>query len=354
LQLAAALSVQGNTLRVQNLTGHKLITGYPEGRRMWLRIQWSDDAGRLLREDGSYGRRTVNLAGEPIEVNTILDPNARVYAAHYGITRDWAQRLQALNYPTSLPLKYNALNGSVEMTLGQLAAGPEPAVATFHFVLNNTVLEDNRIPPYGAEPDELAKRRALPVPPTLYDGGARSFDEVVLQPPPGATTAAIQLLYQSTSWEYIQFLYLANRRENPFLAETGATLLDAWRATGMAEPEVMATATWRGTAAACHTPGTPTELAYADHRLANLLSWSAGPTPPAAGGYRIYEWVSGAQRYLGSVALGKTTYADPKPTRIFRRCYGVTAWQDCDNDGVFNPDVDTESAPAEAVCSFKP
>lgn len=40
LQLAAALSVSGNTLKVVNLTGHKLISGYPEGRRMWLNVKW--------------------------------------------------------------------------------------------------------------------------------------------------------------------------------------------------------------------------------------------------------------------------------------------------------------------------
>jgi hypothetical protein len=36
LEQAADLQVLGNTLKVVNLTGHKLISGYPEGRRMWL------------------------------------------------------------------------------------------------------------------------------------------------------------------------------------------------------------------------------------------------------------------------------------------------------------------------------
>jgi hypothetical protein len=55
----------------------------------------------------------------------------------------------------------------------------------------------------------------------------------------------IELLYQSTSWEYIQFLYLANEGQNEFLGDTGANLLDAWLNAGdattiMAEPYVMA------------------------------------------------------------------------------------------------------------------
>jgi hypothetical protein len=37
LENAATLSVIGNTVRVVNLTGHKLISGYPEGRRTWRR-----------------------------------------------------------------------------------------------------------------------------------------------------------------------------------------------------------------------------------------------------------------------------------------------------------------------------
>ena len=65
-----------------------------------------------------------------------------------------------------------------------------------------------------------------------------------LNPPPGATRAEIRLLYQPTSWEYVQFLYLANNGQNAFLANEGVNLLNAWLNTGMAEPHVMATATW--------------------------------------------------------------------------------------------------------------
>ena len=56
--------------------------------------------------------------------------------------------------------------------------------------------------------------------------------------------ADIALLYQPTSWEYIQFLYVANTRSNAFLADEGVNLLDAWLNTGMAEPYVMASTAW--------------------------------------------------------------------------------------------------------------
>jgi len=51
-------------------------------------------------------------------------------------------------------------------------------------------------------------------------------------------------MYQSTSWEYIQFLYLANKRSNPTLAQEGVNLMDAWLNTGMAEPYPMGTVNW--------------------------------------------------------------------------------------------------------------
>lgn len=61
-----------------------------------------------------------------------------------------------------------------------------------------------------------------------------------MNPPAGAGYAEIRLMYQSTSWEYIQFLYLANDGQNAFLANEGAYLLEAWLNTGMAEPVEMA------------------------------------------------------------------------------------------------------------------
>jgi len=67
-----------------------------------------------------------------------------------------------------------------------------------------------------------------------------------LNPPAGAARADIKLLYQPTSWEYVQFLYLANTGQNAFLAQEGTNLLNAWLNTGMAEPHVMAATAWTG------------------------------------------------------------------------------------------------------------
>jgi hypothetical protein len=287
LKQAADLSVTGNTLKVTNLTGHKLITGYPEGRRMWLNIKWYDGNNDMVREDGAYGplgAMIPNPAGGPdVEVESILDlkdPNTKIYEAHYAMTKEWADILLAVGYPADLALSYDRYTGAVDFTLGDLAAEPAGSYhKTFHFVLNNHISMDNRIPPYGMSYDVAEKRNALPVPDTQYGnpGSGGTFDYVdnfSLNPPAGAVYATINLLYQGTSWEYIQFLDLANNGQNAFLGQEGVHMLDAWinaevpvamMVAGdrkMVPPVVMASTTW-GSPPGC-VPTEPTEVTCND------------------------------------------------------------------------------------------
>jgi hypothetical protein len=182
---------------------------------MWLNVKWYDAANTLLREDGGYG--PIHSGGTPVTVNgtpikTIVnpaDPNTRIYEAHYGMTQEWASQLLALGYAADLPLAFDRVTGAVDYTLGQLAAQAAGTYReTFHFVLNNTVIKDNRIPPYGMTHEEARKRNALPVPGTQYGSPTgtatyRYWDEVSLNPPAGAAYAHIGLMYQPTSWEYV-------------------------------------------------------------------------------------------------------------------------------------------------------
>lgn len=248
LSSAATLSVSGNILTVVNQTGHKLISGYPEGRRMWLNVIWYDSSGTVLREDGAYGALRVDLDGQTMQVRTLLDEGARIYNAHMAISPAWAQKLLTLGYSPAIPVVFDRVSGAVTMTLGDVAAASSP-VETFHFALNDTVKYDNRIPPYGMRYDDAVVRNILPVPATQYGapgpGGVFDHkDQVTLSPPANASYAKIRLLYQPTSWEYIQFLYLANLGIDPFLADVGDNLLSAWLGTGMAEPHLMAETTW--------------------------------------------------------------------------------------------------------------
>jgi hypothetical protein len=260
LDNAAALSVAGTTLRITNLTGHKIISGYPEGRRMWINVKWYDAGSALLREDGAYGLledelgnpiEVVNPAdGQLVQVQSILDlddSHTRIYEVHMAMTQEWANQLLGLGYPAGLPLGFDRYTGAVEHTLGDLGAGePGSYEETFHFVLNNKVAADNRIPTYRMRYDDARVRNVLPVPIDQYGnpgpgGEYQHWDDVALDPPGGWANATISLLYQPTSWEYIQFLDLANDGSVTFLAAEGTNMLDAWIATGMAAPHTMAT-----------------------------------------------------------------------------------------------------------------
>jgi len=283
LSEAATLVVTGNTVKVTNLTGHKLISGYPEGRRMWLNIKWYGEGmvpgvDPPLHEDGAYGLLEVQINGNTTYVETILDlhgTNTKIYEAHYGMTQEWAQQLINLGYSPTLPLSFNRVTGLADYTLGQLVAeAPGTTHETFHFVLNNVVVKDNRIPTYGMSYEEARKRNALPVPASQYGnpgpGGTYNYwDEMALTPPIGATYATIDLLYQPTSWEYIQFLYLANNRQNSFLANEGVNLLDAWLNNGMAKPYVMASTVWG-------SEPVPPPQQLKDLKVDSLTTWSIG------------------------------------------------------------------------------
>ena len=349
LNLAASLSVSGNTLRITNLTGHKLISGYPEGRRMWLNVRWYDSSNILLREDGKYDV-VASINGTSVKsIVDLADPNTKIYEAHYGMTQEWANQLLALGYPANLPLSFDRITGEADYTLGQLAAqAPGTDHETFHFVLNNTVVKDNRIPPYGMSYEDARSRNALPVPADQYgnpgaNGTYNYWDFISLNPPANAVYAEINLLYQPTSWEYIQFLYLANNGQNAFLADEGVNLLNGWLNTGMAEPYVMASAIWgNAPTPPCETPGDPQNLIATAGKKSISLKWDTS-VPAPNDGYRVYYDQSGKLQFIAGVDPGTTTFKDTGLTSRVTYKYVVTAWNDCNGNGVFDVGVDTES-----------
>lgn len=251
--LKSSLDIQavqeGDYLKVKiiNLTGHKLISGYPEGRRMWINIKWYDEGNHLIYENGAYGpigRNVQDLNGVSHSVNSIINPSSTVvYEVKMGLTKEWAYKLiNEYGYNPNLILSYNRLNDEAEHTLGELANSPDgTAFHSFHFVLNNKVIEDNRIPPYGFSYDLAKERQSLPVPENQFGnpgpgGTYNHWDEKLFPIPQNAFSAQIRVYYQPTSWEYIQFLWLANDQQDPFLGSEGINILDAWLNTGQAQP----------------------------------------------------------------------------------------------------------------------
>jgi hypothetical protein len=166
-------------------------------------------------------------------------------------------------------------------------------------------------------------RNALPVPADQYGGGPGQsydyFDTVALNPPTGATNAVIELLYQPTSWEYIQFLDLANNQPaGSFLENEGKYMLEAWLNTGMAEPYVMASTTW-GNAQTCDVP-VPTLQAATPGNAEVTVNWTA----VAADSYNLYYDQAGKAQLVANTGSA-TTYTDTGLTNGQEYCYKVAA-----------------------------
>jgi hypothetical protein len=152
------------TVRVTNETGHKLPSGYPEGRRIWLNLKVYDGANGLIKESGAYDFATADLTH---------DAEAKIYEIKPGISADLAPAVG-------------------------LPAGP-----SFHFVLNNQIFKDNRIPPRGYDYSNFLTIQSPPVTdgnpdPQMY-GPGQNWDETEYQIPAQAARVEVILYYQTTS-----------------------------------------------------------------------------------------------------------------------------------------------------------
>ncbi len=176
-------------VRVFNRTGHKLPTGYADGRRVFLE----------LRVDG----QVVSGAYDGDAGVLVSDPQLAVFEAVH------ARR-----------------DGGLD-----------------HLALHDTILKDTRIEPLGFHPDE----DTAPVGITFLrdaDGGAMGAVEWTYRVrlpasalAAGSTTVEARLYHQATTREYVEALAAANLTDGK-----GDTLQAIWEATGRAAPVLMKTA----------------------------------------------------------------------------------------------------------------
>jgi hypothetical protein len=187
---------EGSMLKVTvtNNTGHKLPTGYPEGRRIWINVEFYDDANSVIGESGAY------------------DPCTGV------LTKDAGVKI------------YEVKPGLSALTAGLLG---EPEGPSFHFVLNDRVYKDNRIPPRGFANAAFAEFGGSPVEYSYADG--QYWDDTYYSVPVGAVRAEVTLSYQSTDKEFMDFLLEKNKTDS-----SGQTMYDIWVNNDRCPPVEMA------------------------------------------------------------------------------------------------------------------
>lgn len=202
LARAAELDVtaQGDTLsvKVTNIAGHKLPTGFTEGRRMWINVRFLDSSGKIIKESGAYNLDTAELT---------TDSEIKVYEAKPGMK-------DVEGYPDG---------------------------ESFQFALNNVMVKDNRIPPRGFTNAEFEANGAYIVGGTYEDGQHWDITDYTI--PGGAVKADVTLKYQTSSKEFIEFLRDENVDNKFDVKEAGAKIYGIWEKTGKSAPVDMATAT---------------------------------------------------------------------------------------------------------------
>ncbi|MHC5005461.1 MAG: multiheme c-type cytochrome [Planctomycetota bacterium] len=221
-------------VRLINQTGHKLPTGYPEGRRMWINVRFLDGSGEVVAEHGHYDHEAAELD----------EDSTTVYRALHGIDETIAE-----------------------------ATGLESGPAS-HLALNNVIYFDNRIPPRGFTNAAYESVGAAPVGVTYPDG--QHWDDSSYAIPGCATTAEVTVYHQTTSREYIEFLRDAITDPGN---DAGQVAYDQWVAQGKSAPVAMDTAIIE-----LAPPGSPDVdgdgTVTVDDLIDVILAWGPCSDPP--------------------------------------------------------------------------
>lgn len=169
-------------VEVVNNTGHKLPTGYGEGRQMWIHVKATDGTGAVIYEDGAR-----DATGKLVRTPGVT----KVYEFH-GVT----EGIPSL-----------------------------PDDSDFHFVMINKIVKDNRIPPAGFNKAAYTADGAFIIPSTdpndppdtdYPDGQNWDVTSYSIPVPAGVTgpiTIAAVLKYQTFSKEYVDFLALNDKEK---------------------------------------------------------------------------------------------------------------------------------------------
>jgi hypothetical protein len=231
--LSPAATTLNASVRITNLTGHKLPAGYGEGRRMWINLVARDANNVIIFESGAY---------EPASATLSTGNQLKVYETLQGV---W----QRFGNTGVCVLQENITNRKL-----------------FNMVLNNCIAKDNRIPPLG-----FTGGSAVDTQPVNYSypetapgsGKLVNYDVTTYAIPiPANAVRPIQvqanLRHQVMSKDYAEFLkaeavnsnfqtenQMCNRTWSvgPADKTRGEFMFDAWTNNGKSAPASMVSAT---------------------------------------------------------------------------------------------------------------
>jgi hypothetical protein len=360
--------------RVHNNTGHKLPSGFPEGRRIFVNVVATYSDGSTY-EINPYDEAAGTLKGLPYTYDGLGD------------------------IPPYLPQDIIPLvNGEVYVDELVYEAHTSSYLTeedhhTFHFALATDRDKDNRIPPKGfqylAAQERLAETKWHGVSDDKdisdnyytdaeYAGG---YDDISLTIPAGATNVKVNLYYQTTSREYIEFLRNeangggnltlfkvcsvetdkicesdadcngeTNRcltpsgetepyivQTDPFFAELtgwGNALWGLWvhnMNQDGAKPFLMAQAVYGAPPEPCGAPA-PTLLSTQAASGQVTLNWSDEHSANEnVVGYNVYYDQSGKSQFLADAGLN-TSHTDTGLVNGQQYCYKVTSKYACESE----------------------
>ncbi|MFZ4859951.1 MAG: fibronectin type III domain-containing protein [Desulfuromonadaceae bacterium] len=214
-------------VKVLNKSGHRIPTGYPDGRRFWLSVQAKDVSGAPVYVSGVYDAASATLK------TTATDAFKRSLGTTIDATVAGGNAVQVYERVTGMCISSDpAKNSPILNVLGAPSVVyPEPSVAVgaplavcvpSPNLLNNFILFDNRIPPKGFEA-ALGREAGIkfwnydpatnvPVEDTTRYSAAQQAegsDEVTYRftAPTGATlTASAEVYWQTLTREFVEHL----------------------------------------------------------------------------------------------------------------------------------------------------
>jgi len=180
-------------VKVTNKTGHKLPTGFSEGRQAWIHIKAVDEAGKVLFEDGRLDENGF----------LVRTPETKVYEQVVLAGRPEHREEEGRSCYVGYPFLDENGDGCVDAHESH-----------FHFVLMNTIQKDNRIPPKGYNKEAYNKDGAFIIPfdrkDTDYADGQNwdvtPYDFTIPSDAKGRVRITATLWYQTFSRQYIEFL----------------------------------------------------------------------------------------------------------------------------------------------------